>query len=52
MPCPDDKEIYAIWFMNGNEYRSAKIENSLEGEERKALWDQQIQELERKEWED
>ena len=40
MPCPDDVEVHALWFMSGNEYRSAKLEGSLVGEERQAYWDE------------
>lgn len=42
LPCPDDGEVYALWFMGGNEIRSAKLEGSLVGEERRKYWDEQL----------
>jgi hypothetical protein len=49
LPTPDGSgEVYRLWFSSDKEEHSAKLEGSLEGEERKAWWDAQIAEAERK----
>jgi len=42
LPCPEEGEVHALWFMNGNEYKSAKLEGSLVDEERQRYWDEQL----------
>jgi len=46
MPCPDgtDKgnaEVHSLWYMSDGEEHSAKLDGSLEGEERQKYWDEQ-----------
>lgn len=41
LPCPDDSEVHALWFMENNEYRSAKLDGSLTGDARQKFWDEQ-----------
>ncbi|EPR63776.1 hypothetical protein TGPRC2_217900 [Toxoplasma gondii TgCatPRC2] len=38
-PESDDQEISALWYAKDNAEHSAKLKDSLEGEERQALWD-------------
>ena len=39
LPCPNDKEVYKLWFSSDKEEKSAKLTGSLEGEERLKYWD-------------
>jgi hypothetical protein len=41
LPCPDDSEIYSLWYMIDNNEHSAKLKGSLEGEERQKYWNEQ-----------
>mmetsp|Transcript_13013 Transcript_13013/g.21659 ORF Transcript_13013/g.21659 Transcript_13013/m.21659 type:complete len:168 (+) Transcript_13013:66-569(+) len=41
LPCPDDGEVHLLWFMSDNQDHSAKLEGSLEGEERMKYWNDQ-----------
>ena len=43
LPCPNDGEVYMLWFMSDQQEHSAKLENSLIGEERQAYWEEQKQ---------
>ncbi len=40
LPLPqDDTHICSLWFMNGNVYKSGKLEGALEGLARQELWE-------------
>ena len=41
LPTPDDGEVYSLWYASDGCEHSAKLEGSLEGEERKKFWDEQ-----------
>lgn len=42
LPCPggDHAEVQSLWFMSDNDEHSAKLEGSLEGEEKQKFWDE------------
>eukprot|EP00349_Pseudokeronopsis_sp_Brazil_P008790 CAMPEP_0202972034 /NCGR_PEP_ID=MMETSP1396-20130829/32842_1 /ASSEMBLY_ACC=CAM_ASM_000872 /TAXON_ID= /ORGANISM="Pseudokeronopsis sp., Strain Brazil" /LENGTH=152 /DNA_ID=CAMNT_0049702029 /DNA_START=93 /DNA_END=551 /DNA_ORIENTATION=+ len=40
MPCPGKVEINLLWYMSDGQEKSAKLLNSLEGEERERYWDE------------
>lgn len=43
LPCPTGAhaEVYMLWYMSDGEEHSAKLEGSLEGEERERYWNEQ-----------
>ena len=41
LPCPDDGEVYILWYLSDNQEHSAKLEGSLIGDERQKYWDEQ-----------
>ena len=41
LPCPNDGEVYKLWYMVSSEEKSAKLKGSLVGEERQKYWDEQ-----------
>jgi hypothetical protein len=44
LPCPDDEEVYALWYMSSpDEEQSAKLTGSLVGKEREEYWNSQRQ---------
>ena len=44
MPCQEDGEgeVFALWFAEGDETHSAKLDGSLVGEARQKYWDEQL----------
>ena len=38
LPCPDDGEVFKLWFSSDKAERSAKLKDSLVGEERLTYW--------------
>mmetsp|Transcript_3314 Transcript_3314/g.4663 ORF Transcript_3314/g.4663 Transcript_3314/m.4663 type:complete len:165 (+) Transcript_3314:40-534(+) len=39
LPCPDDGEVYMLWYSSDKAEHSAKLDGSLEGEARQKWWD-------------
>lgn len=42
LPCPDDKEVYSLWFSKDKLVHSAKLDGSLVGDEREKFWKEKM----------
>lgn len=40
LPCPNDGEVFELWYQSDNQVHSAKLTGSLEGKEREVFWNE------------
>ncbi|CAM9715984.1 unnamed protein product [Heterosigma akashiwo] len=40
LECPDGSEVFRLWYSSDQAEHSAKLDGSLEGDERQAWWDE------------
>ncbi|CAM9348735.1 unnamed protein product [Choristocarpus tenellus] len=42
LPCLEGESVHSLWYSRDKQVHSAKLEGSLEGEERQAWWDEKL----------
>jgi len=43
LPCPNDGEVFEVWFMSDGAIHSAKLDGSLLGEDRDIFWREKLE---------